>query len=402
MKINIFIENNQNGGLDTFCYTLINHWPNSNDSFRVICNDDHPGKLNLKNAIKPHCEFYFHRIPLSWTITKKILFFFPPAIRKAFHPFLRIFLLPLQSVLIRNIFRKIGGDELIVVNGGFPGGESCRLANIVWHSIGRKPSIHNFHNYSIKPRFGFRWYENWLDRKLLKSTKLFISVSKSCSDSLRIRDTFKAITNSKYIYNGIWDDSLKQSSLNLRKELHIGENPLCIMLGTYEPRKGHSFIFKAFEKVSYEIPNAHLVVCGGGSKHEINKVTFIKNDLNNSNNVHLMNFIQNGAELINQADLLLIGSQEFESFGLTAVEAMIRKKAVVATNIGGLPEVIGLNDACGYIVNHEDIDGFAEKVIFLLKEDKLRIKMGKKGRERAIELFHADRMAKDYLLAIEE
>ena len=50
----------------------------------------------------------------------------------------------------------------------------------------------------------------------------------------------------------------------------------------------------------------------------------------------------------------------------------------------------------------EDMIKFAEKVVLLLKDEKLRRSMGESGRARALELFSADRMAKEYLDAIEE
>ena len=103
------------------------------------------------------------------------------------------------------------------------------------------------------------------------------------------------------------------------------------------------------------------------------------------------------SSLINQADVLLIGSQEFESFGLTAVEAMIRSKPIVSTNTGGLPEVLGSDDSCGYVVDRENMVEFAERTISLLKDKELRQSMGESGRVRAKKLFNADRMVQEYL-----
>jgi glycosyltransferase involved in cell wall biosynthesis len=194
--------------------------------------------------------------------------------------------------------------------------------------------MHNFHNFAVAPRFGFGWYENWVDRLLLKSTKLFISVSRSCAESLKVRSTFENLNNSRCIYNGINDASTQENDFNIRDSLGIGNNPLCIMLGNYEPRKGHQFIFEAFRLVEQDVPNAHLVVCGGGTKDEVAEVKNIKEKIISNGNVHLLEFIPDGASLISQADLLLIGSQEFESFGLTAVESMIRKKPIVSTDTG--------------------------------------------------------------------
>ncbi len=402
MKLIIFIENIQSGGVDTFCATLINNWPNFDDSFIVVCNRSHPGKENMEALIDRPCKFVYHGIPLSWTFSRRVFFFFPYFIRRVSQPFLRIPFFPLQYLLIRNIFRKNNGDELLVINGGFPGGESCRIANIVWHRMGRAKGVHNFHNFAVTPRFGFEWYENWVDRLLLKNTKLFVSVSKICSDSLKVRKTFRNITNNIYIYNGINDVSAIKNNFNIRKHLNIGNNPLCLMLGTYESRKGHEFVFKSFKLVLQAIPEAHLVVCGGGTEREVAKVDKIRKKIIPTEKIHLFGFIHNGASLINQVDVLLIGSQEFESFGLTAVEAMIRRKPVVSTNTGGLPEVIGTDNSCGYIVGQKDEIEFSEKIILLLRDEKLRKSMGNSGKKRAEELFSACNMSEEYLTAIKK
>ena len=404
LKIVIFVENTQNGGVDTFLSLLINQWPNVDDHLVLIYNESHPGKDNLKNSISRECEFIGHKIPLTWNISAKLPSFFPIVAIRAFRLLLR-YLLPLfQYVSIRNIFKKSKGDELLVVNGGYPGAETCRIANIVWFRMGRRPSIHNFHNFAMKPKLGLRWYEGFLDRELLKSVKLFVSVSHSCSESLKTRYTFQSLTasNSRYIYNGIIDNSHSESTLDIRKNFMIGSNPMCIMLGNYEARKGHKFIFEAFRRVLDIVPNAHLVTCGAGTEEELIAINNSAEKASLGDNVHVLGFIPNGASLIKQADILLIGSQEFESFGFTAVEAMIRSKAVVSTNIGGLPEVIGTDSSCGYIVDHDDAIGFSNKIVSLLKDRKMRDSMGRSGRDRALELFGAGRMSREYLNALLE
>ena len=62
------------------------------------------------------------------------------------------------------------------------------------------------------------------------------------------------------------------------------------MLATYEKRKGHSFLFKAFQKVYEKYPDTHLVICGDGSKKEKEFVINQKN-LSPYSNIHLLDFI---------------------------------------------------------------------------------------------------------------
>lgn len=403
MRIVIFIENNQYGGLDTFCSSLINFWPNETDKFIIVCNSSHPGIENLQHSISKNSKFLLHNIPLSWIYSQKIFFFLPNSISRIFQPILRIIFFPIQILSIRRIFSKNDADELIVVNGGYPGGETCRIANIVWASIGRKPGIHNYHNFAVSPRFGLGWYENWLDRKAKDSTKKFISVSKTCSESLYHRKAFKNFQNNFHIYNGInISDTYTSHSYSLRKRLKIGNSPLCLMLANYEVRKGHQFIFEVFSEVMKEVPDAHLVTCGGATDRELLNIRKLKKQIVPSDQVHLLEFITDGASLISQCNILLIGSQEFESFGLTAVEAMARGVPVISTDIGGLPEVIGTDEKCGYVINHNDKIKYSKKVIDTLKNRNLRISLGEHGKKRASELFSVTEMSQKYYEFLKE
>ena len=404
MKIIFFIENTQKGGVDTFCSLLINQWPNINDHIVLVCNESHPGRAILKRSIIRQCELVSHKIPLTWHISSKVPSYFPDIFTRAFRMFLRYALPIFQYASIYKIFKNIGGDKLLVVNGGYPGAETCRLANIVWFKMGREAGLHSFHGAIFPPKVGLRLYEKVIDRRMLESTKLFIGVSDFCTNSLIDRKSFDSLPfeRKRRIYNGIIDNSSIDSKIDIRKKFMIGDNPICIMLGIYDIQKGHKFIFEAFKLVLKILPNAHLFTFGAGTDKELIVVRNTLEEIGIKDNVHISGFVLNGAALINQADVLLIGSQEYESFGFTAVEAMIRAKPVVSTNVGGLPEVIGIDGRCGHVVESKDVTGFADKVISLLEDKELRDSMGVSGRKRALEFFMADRMAQEYLDAIEE
>jgi len=402
VKIAVFMENNQFGGVDTFCATLLNNWP-ENDSFVLICNKTHPGHEQLRQSLSSVSEFKIVDIPLSWVLSKRWFSIFPILFQRASQPLLRILLYPVQIREISKLFRNLNADALIVLNGGFPGGETSRIANIAWENVANKEqakhNIHNFHNFAVPPRRGFGWYENWLDRKLLASTSQLISVSRKCAQSLKVRATFRNFASVNYIYNGI-DESkaYKISSLqtDLRKSLRIGDAPLCLILANYEPRKGYSFLFEAFALVAKSLPDVHLVACGGGTDNERAAVESARNLLAPKANIHLLGFVHNGADLINQSDLLLISSQSFESFGLSAVEAMIRGIPVVATRCGGLPEALGNDGEAGYLVDIDDPISFSERILLLLRDSDLRYELGGRGKKRAHSLFTAVQMATKY------
>jgi glycosyltransferase involved in cell wall biosynthesis len=102
------------------------------------------------------------------------------------------------------------------------------------------------------------------------------------------------------------------------------------------------------------------------------------------------------------ADVIVIPSQEYESFGLTAIEAMSYGIPIVATNIGGLPETIGENGDCGFHTDIGDINEFSRNIIRLIKDESLAKKMGKNGLDRVDKLFQPNRMAREYQSLIQK
>lgn len=399
MKIIIFTENNHCGGMDTFYPTLINEWPFKDDEFVFICNKTHPGLENIIRSIRyQNCKVIAHDMPLNWVVSKKLFDWLPDLLCRATQPFLRILLLPIQVHLLKNYFKTLGGDRLLVVNGGYPGGESCRLANIVWAKLGNKKGVHNIRNFAINPRPGFGLYEKYMDRLLIKNTSSFVGVSKICAESLRIRNEFSNIANIYHIYNGLdLNKDNYDGDVNLRNIFKIPEDaPLCLMLATYELRKGYELLFNASNIVSEKYPKTHFVICGDGTDDEIKIVKALKDKISPDSNINLHGFIAGGRALIEQSDILLIASQEFESFGWTAIEGMLAKVPVVSTNVGGLPEVIGDDGYCGYCVPKDDIQGYAEKIIALISDPSLRITLGENGYKRVSTLFNAQRMVSEY------
>tara|TARA_A100001015_G_scaffold140474_1_gene155840 strand:- start:615 stop:1817 length:1203 start_codon:yes stop_codon:yes gene_type:complete len=369
------MENNHAGGMDSFLTNLTNKWPNSNDKIIVIINKSHPGNKILKKNIKRNIIFYEHSIPISWNITKKYFFLFPKTIVRVFNLFIKICLFPIQLNQFKKLFKSFNAERLLVINGAYPGGETCRIANIAWGKLGKRPSVHNIRNFAIKPKRLMFLFENFVDQSLIKYTSCFIGVSKVCANSLRVRTPFEDLNNIHHIYNGVetnFSESIEQHKLNIRSQLKIPNSKICLVLGTYEERKGHKFLFDAFDLVFSKDKNIHLVVCGDSIPSDKNRVKKLKDNKHSKNNIHLLDFVENGKYLINQADVLLVGSQEWESFGWTVIESMIRRVPVVSTDTGGLKEVIGESGISGYTHRSDDYVSFANSILDLLNNNNLR------------------------------
>ena len=104
-------------------------------------------------------------------------------------------------------------------------------------------------------------------------------------------------------------------------------------------------------------------------------------------------------DVLSDADVFLLPSAT-ESFGLAALEAMACEVPVVATRVGGLPEVI-THDVSGLLHAPDDLDGMADSIVRLLEDPALRGRIATEGRRVAVERFAANRVVPMYEAAYE-
>jgi glycosyltransferase involved in cell wall biosynthesis len=98
--------------------------------------------------------------------------------------------------------------------------------------------------------------------------------------------------------------------------------------------------------------------------------------------------------LLSSADVFLLPSAQ-ESFGLAALEAMACEVPVVASHVGGLPEVIE-DGVSGFLHPPDDLDGMARSVVNLLIDPDLHQRVAAAAASRVRELFCVDRVVPMY------
>jgi N-acetyl-alpha-D-glucosaminyl L-malate synthase BshA len=101
--------------------------------------------------------------------------------------------------------------------------------------------------------------------------------------------------------------------------------------------------------------------------------------------VRFVGVVDEVAPLLAEADLLLLPS-ETESFGLVALEAMASGVPVIASRVGGLPEVVE-HGVSGFLEPVGDVDAMADRALAILSDCATRNRFGRAGRERALALF---------------
>jgi glycosyltransferase involved in cell wall biosynthesis len=193
-----------------------------------------------------------------------------------------------------------------------------------------------------------------------------------------IGDKKKLVT----IYNGIDIGQFPGDGNGLRRELGIAQQvPLVGYVGRLEEVKGPHLFVEAAKRIEAAAPHAHFLMLGDG----VMKEELLHKTLGMSR-VHIMGYREDIADCLAAIDILLIPSLN-DGFNLAAVEAMASSKPIVATSVGGLPEVIGDG---GILVTSGDTDQMAEVLTKLLNSPRLRKNIGVRGRKRAEALFSWD------------
>jgi N-acetyl-alpha-D-glucosaminyl L-malate synthase BshA len=100
-------------------------------------------------------------------------------------------------------------------------------------------------------------------------------------------------------------------------------------------------------------------------------------------------------DYLSAADVLLLPSEQ-ESFGLAALEAMACEVPVIASRVGGVPEVV-TDGETGFLSEVGDVKKMADDAARLLTNEKLRREMGKRARESAIARYRTDIVIPQYI-----
>lgn len=171
----------------------------------------------------------------------------------------------------------------------------------------------------------------------------------------------------------------------LREKYELKDKEVFIHIGRFSEPKDHINLLKSFKEISKEFSNAHLVLVGDGElRPEIEK--FISEN-NLTENVSLFGIQKNISSLLSMSDIFVLSSS-WEGFGLVVAEAMSCQRVVVATDCGGVSEVLG---DCGFLVEAKNSNKLFEAMknaYYLDKES--RINLGKKARERVLEKYSLD------------
>ncbi|MBL79420.1 MAG: hypothetical protein CMH70_05255 [Nitrosomonadaceae bacterium] len=392
MNIGIYLENYRAGGLDRIIIDTINHWPNPTDSFTIFCNQEHEGLEWIIESVDAQVEFVTYEDPKFWeklpscsegSLSRSILV--------AWYIVIGCYvMMPFQIFKLRRIFKKSEIEAIFVHNGGWPAARSSRSAALAASMEGIKNVVLVIHGQVNQNNTFFALQERILE-KILSSHCQVVTVSKAAAESL---SKFTKLPKALVIYNGIRNIT-RLEALKPYNDILQKEDYRILAVGTLNSHRGHDVLFEVIKLVINEVPSIKLYIAGTGSKIEVNQLKALIQKLGVGDNVFLLGFRKDIPNLMGNCDVFINPVQKFESFGLSAVEAMAMGKPVISSNIGGIPEVI-IDGVTGLLAEPKDTEKFARHLIALYRNINLRKKLGANGLKRYTVFFKAELMSANY------
>ena len=194
------------------------------------------------------------------------------------------------------------------------------------------------------------------------------------------------VGRSSVIYNGLEAPAMAPSALPR-------EPPRILCLGRHATEKGFDVALAAFAAVSR--PDARLIVAGDGLARP--SLESMAAGLGLASRVEFPGWIppERVPSLMNTASMVVVPSRE-EAFGIVALEAAAMARPVVATRVGGLPEVV-VHGQTGLLVQRDDPGALGAAMVWLLEHPHAAERMGHAARRRAIREFTLDAAVDAYV-----
>jgi N-acetyl-alpha-D-glucosaminyl L-malate synthase BshA len=189
----------------------------------------------------------------------------------------------------------------------------------------------------------------------------------------------------------------RRDAHDLRKRLAQRGEKLLIHVSNFRPVKRVTTAVEIFAKVRGRLP-ARLLMVGDGP--ELGEASRLARALGVAADVEFLGEQDQVVQLLSASDVFLLPSAQ-ESFGLAALEAMACEVPVVASRVGGLPEVIE-HGVTGFLHGPDDLEGMAESAHRLLSDPELHRRAAAAARRVAHERYCDSKIVPEYEAYYEE
>ncbi len=174
------------------------------------------------------------------------------------------------------------------------------------------------------------------------------------------------------------------------------DQAVVLFAGRVTPRKQVMSLVQAFDQIVRKFPSTRLHIAGDchSDGSYVNSIREYIHQVRLENNIFLLGELSQERILqeYTHCKLLVLPSSQ-ETAPVVIAQAMAAGKPVVATQVGGVAEMLGIDGERGLLVSVGDINGMAEAILKLLQDEPLRQRIGESARRFALENYHPHRVA---------
>ena len=229
------------------------------------------------------------------------------------------------------------------------------------------------------------------DRLMLLFTTKIVCVCKSdASKAVAAKVTTEKKT--VVINNGIEVGrfGFREKRESIRSALGVGDGDFVYgNVGRLHKQKGQETLLRAFKEVALRRPKVHLWLVGEGEI--LGELQSLAKQLEITSQVRFLGARTNVAELLSAIDAFVLPSL-WEGQPIALLEAMASETPVIASNVDGIPEIVE-NRESGLLVTVRNVDSLAAAMNELVAKPGLCKSLARRGRERIVDEFTAQRMA---------
>lgn len=272
--------------------------------------------------------------------------------------------------------------------------------------------LHTFHGHVFHSYFnpvvtkGFILAERYLASKSSRIIAISESQKNELATEFKICKPGKIVT----IPNGIDLDRFRYFPAHYREEwrkkFEVREDEIAVgIIGRLTAIKNHNFFIDIVEEVRKRapmMPVRFFIIGDGEGRPQI--ITYLEskgisynyfpeNPVSADKTITLTSWEKDMSKVYAGLDVVALTSLN-EGTPITLMESFAAGKPAVATNVGGVKDVI-LGDSSGYLIAQKDLHGFADALLLLLNDPERRAQMGKAGQDYVIKKYSYQRLASD-------
>lgn len=234
-------------------------------------------------------------------------------------------------------------------------------------------------------------YQKAVDKLLARYTARGIAISKAVSDFMTGPRGLKR-DSMEVVYNSIPDEFFREITDEEKDTVIARYNipktvPIVGIVGRLDPIKGHDDFLSAAVIISGEFPDAHFVIVGDGELRDA-----LQQQAKSTGMDKQIQFVGHCDDVLPIVSLfdVFVSTSLSEGLGMAHIEAMAQGKPVVATAVGGVPEIIE-DKQSGLLVPPRRPDKLARAVIKVLKDKSLQTNLGDNALRRIKDNFTIQR-----------